>query len=170
MKPVDQTRFGYGEGNCLMAAVCSILEIPLEEPENFRDILREKDERTEEQIQAGIDPHWWRVLWQFCAERGWLCYYLSLPDDREDEVAPRGYAVQCGTGPRGVLPDGRAGGRCVVALDGMMVHDPHPSRDGLVRVDSYLILVPVKFLDMEPRTKGPEPRTDRPWDEEEAAA
>jgi hypothetical protein len=170
VKPVDQTRFGYGEGNCLMAAVCSILEIPLEEPRGMFEAMREKDTRTEEQIEAGVDPRWWRALWQFCTERGWLCYYLSLPDNRPEEWAPKGWAVQCGTGPRGRLPDGRAGGHCVVALDGVIVHDPHPSRDGLLRVDGYIILVPCLALEIEPRTKGPEPRDDRPWDEEEAAA
>lgn len=46
MKPVDQTTFGAPHGNCLMACVASILEVPLDSlPVMFDEI--EKQGRDE---------------------------------------------------------------------------------------------------------------------------
>ena len=35
MKPVDQTLFGEGRGNCLPACIASVLELPLEAVPHF---------------------------------------------------------------------------------------------------------------------------------------
>lgn len=37
MTPVNMTRFGHGNGNCMQAAVASVLDLPLDEVPNFSD-------------------------------------------------------------------------------------------------------------------------------------
>ena len=51
------------------------------------------------------------------------------------KTPPPGYALMNGPAARGVR-------HSVVALDGEMVWDPHPSRAGLVETDSYYGFVP----------------------------
>lgn len=104
--PVDQTGLGPG-GNCLSACVASVLEIPLAEVPNFND-----------------DPEdWAEALLAWCDAR-------QIDVDFSTEFpAPTGrHVILGGTSPR---RHGRVG-HAVVALDGVVVHDPHPSRAGIV--------------------------------------
>jgi len=53
-----------------------------------------------------------------------------------DLAVPKGYAIASGPGPRGV-------DHSCVALDGEIIHDPHPSRDGVKFIEAYEVLIPV---------------------------
>lgn len=46
---------------------------------------------------------------------------------------PNGYSIITGTSIRGVL-------HCCIAFDGVVVHDPHPSKVGLLEIRDYLTL------------------------------
>lgn len=150
MKPVDQTRFGYPEGNCLMACVASVLEVPLE-------LLPDLWERE----KAG-DDDWWMILRTALAEHGWEAIYLhpeyvsATNESRTSaDLAPQGYALAGGPSPREstVNEDGENAGHVVVAEDGQIVHDPHPSRDGLGGpVRDWIVLIPPR------RTPDPDTR------------
>lgn len=123
MKPVDQTKFGSADGNCLMACLASILECSLEE--------------LPELTPAHDDGSWWNVVREAARERGWWAIYYGQESDQFPRVAPQGYAIAGGRSPR--LPEGH----CVVALDGMIVHDPHPSRVGLDGpIEDWIVLLP----------------------------
>lgn len=119
--PVDQTKFGAPEGNCLMACVASITGIPLE----ALDDLYTAEARAE-------GSHWWDVFTSALNRHGWHAVYLLA----EDGVIPRGYAVGSGVSPRGLR-------HAVVVQDGAIVHDPHPSRAGVEQVEAFYALFPI---------------------------
>ena len=120
MIAVDQTIFGLGKGNCFAACVASIFEVPLDSLPNF------------------------------CCEEGW-------PANFEDWLHERGLArmtVNTAGGGRvpfhawgiatGPSPRGDFLHSCVYRGD-RMVHDPHPSRDGLLclkEIDTFVVLDP----------------------------
>jgi hypothetical protein len=124
MIPVDQTKFGMPAGNCLAACVASILECPLADVPDLW-----------EAEQAG--KNWLRVLNQWLADRYGLWYFTADPRRPDSGFtawwSPGGHYVMGGQSPR---PECTAGHACV-AKDGNIVHDPHPSRAGLVTVEDY---------------------------------
>lgn len=75
MIPVDQTKFGMPDGNCMAASVASVLELPLETVPNLANL------------------EWLSILAAFADEHG-LCLRVSA-------VPPPGDAIACGDGPRG---------------------------------------------------------------------
>lgn len=151
MKPVDQDEF-YPRGNCWEACIASILELPLEalrQHGNDRHDFHAKwvRESTEREAYAHHEAY------QRAQRRlGFVVVkvYPSRENDgyREDGsyrcpgAIPRGYAMANGVSPR-TKPDGTPILHSVVVLDGVIVHDPHPSRAGLVSIDEYEVLVPV---------------------------
>jgi hypothetical protein len=72
-------------------------------------------------------PRWLAVLAAYLEPLG-LCPLAS-------PVPVEGWSVVCGDGPRGNL-------HAVVALDGAIVHDPHPDRSGLLNAHHYIAFVP----------------------------
>lgn len=129
MKPVMQTEFGL-KGNCFMACVASITEIPLEELPNLYD---DADQMGES---------WWEVTVQALTERGWIiCWYDT---DGDSLLTPPGWAIANGLSPRGTLSD-KTDERIrhsVVVFDGEMNHDPHPDCTWLDGpADGYYIMI-----------------------------
>jgi hypothetical protein len=110
MLPVDQTTYGPTHGNCISACVASILELPIEVVPYF------------------IDEHWWERL------VGWLTT-LGLIATAVEDRCPPGYAIAFGPSRR-LIDRGHA----CVAIDGVIVHDPHPSREGLPIVFYYVVI------------------------------
>ena len=125
MKPVNQTKFGYPEGNCLMACVASILEVDLDAlPDLFEECCTPLDDGE------GVtwdDGNWWDVLQQSVRAHGWEAVYRG----DHPEQHPGGYAIAGGPGGRAFDEQGEDVGHCVVYVDGEMVHDPHPDKTGL---------------------------------------
>lgn len=124
MKPVDQTSFyepGKATGDCMRACVASILELPIEQVPHFAyDDDGERDE-----------SEFWNRYIAFLRSRGFVFIRCSAttPGLDTDYIA-------CGPGPRGC-------GHAVVYRQGVMVHDPHPSRAGLTEVHYAHVLVPI---------------------------
>lgn len=115
--PVDQTTFGRVEGNCFSACVASILELDIEQVPWF---MGSKD--------------WWPGFTQWCDAVGAEAMYLGMC--APDEV-PRGYAIGGGPTDRTLTLDTL---HAVVLLDGVQVHDPHPSRAMLLEVTDYILV------------------------------
>ena len=131
MKPVDQDRFGHGEGNCYAAAIASILELDLEELRAF--------ERLYLGYWSGAihGHHDFEKRGAYLRELRRLgVTAVTLSCATGDRIVPKGYSIADGPSPRGI-------DHSCVALDGELVHDPHPSRGGLVEVKFYEVLVPV---------------------------
>lgn len=134
MKPVDQTVFGYPNGNCLLACVASILEVPLAD-------LPHMGPETH-------DGSWWGLVQGVLQARGHtLVYYVpdgGVEGHRFLDIAPPGYHIACGESPRSILDEhGKNVGHCVVMKDGKLAHDPHPSRAGITSVRDWLLIMPV---------------------------
>lgn len=118
---ITQTTFpdpaNPGSGNCTEASVASILGLPLCDVPNFR--------------ANGADSYnFWRCFRMFLSERGF--YAMRRDED---------------FGPEGVLhlasgPSARGCPHMVVRMGPQIVHDPHPSRVGLLRVDHVWMLIP----------------------------
>ena len=128
MIPVDQTRFDAKQkpfGNCFASCVASILEMPLD------DVL------DDSMIDDG--SHWW-LSWQWWLEK--LGYGLvHLQGSPPGWFFPiKGYSIMSGKSPRGNFD------HSVVALDGKMVHDPHPSRAGIEGEPTcWVLLYPIEL-------------------------
>ncbi|MBO3760337.1 hypothetical protein [Ciceribacter sp. L1K22] len=119
MTPVDQTQFageGVG-GNCVQASVASILDLPLSAVPHF--------------LEAAPTPSEWELaFWDWCEERG-----IGLIR-RSGEWIFDGYYLASGPSPRGV-------NHMVVYRDGVLAHDPHPSRAGVLEVRQTWVLAPL---------------------------
>lgn len=115
MKPVYQTKFGEGEGNCLPACIASIFELPLEVIPHFCKI-------------GGDD--WQKELNKFLEP--YHLYHIEM-DIREKENegfkdVVKGYHLINGKSPRGDFY------HSIVGKDGKAIHDPHPK--GYCKLDT----------------------------------
>ena len=104
-KPVNQTKFGKFEGNCLAACLASIFGIGIEDVPDF-----------------GLD-----TLWYTRFEK-WMIEIFSLqPVDLDianlADWKPKGYHLISGKSPRGDYD------HCIVGKNGRPVHDPYPGGD-----------------------------------------
>ena len=118
---IDQTTFydkaNPKSGNCTRAAVASILGLPL------RDVFAFE--------QAGDDAYiFWTTFEDFLAQKG----FWTMRKDT-DRYVPEGYYLAGGPSVRGC-------DHMVVMKNGELAHDPHPSREGLVKVEHIWILIP----------------------------
>lgn len=127
MKPVDQDLFGVGVGNCFAACVASILELPLAEVPNFCCDYPENE--------------WYQVFANWLNARG--CMPLCFPVGRSDQAGWLKIARDCGTGVpwigSGDNPDGAK--HSTVWMADKMVHDPNPSRRGIIEIEDALFIV-----------------------------
>lgn len=112
---VDQTILhAEGEvGNCFQAAIASVIGWPLDAVPHF--------------ALLGED-HWWDCAQAWLDQQGFLMEYQS-DTFKEQSITPMPRCILSGPSPRGfshaVVGDSATGG---------ILHDPHPSRAGLVEV------------------------------------
>lgn len=123
MTPVDQTTFGvkrwpYLPGNCLSACVASILDLQTEHVPLF---VEESDP---------CDGIWPERLDAWLGQRG--LGVLILPASIV-LAPPEGFYILYG---RSVKDHEHA----VVGKNGRVVHDPHPSRTGLAKIDCVIMI------------------------------
>lgn len=109
MKPVDQTIFGPIDGNCFAACIASILEVGIDTMPSTTGYKEHSD--------------WWQIWYDYLRPRNmYLVNFAATP-----EWVPQGYSIAAIRSPRfedNVL-------HACVAYDGIIVHDPHPKKDGL---------------------------------------
>lgn len=116
---VTQTRL-HSEtvnGNCLAACLASVFGGACED---YHD-------------RIALNDGWWSDVEKIFAERGYLVLRLSPADGK-----PSGLSFAAGDSPRGIR-------HLCVAMDGEVVHDPHPSHAGLVEITDYWVMVPWRF-------------------------
>lgn len=111
MIPVHQTTFGRPDGNCFAACLASVFEIPVAVVPNFC---------------AGDNPDWMSDCNAWLRPMGFYLISVALPGDVEEGWFPEGYHLMSGRSPRGDF------NHSVVGFKGRMVHDPHPSGEGIV--------------------------------------
>lgn len=154
MKPVDQIRTGFGRGQCTEASIASLLGVPLDEVPDLWSGAPDSETNVEvHQPQANRMRMWWwlqeRHGVMLIAARlpepttvldAWLRGVTFLVEDAgfpREALSPHHLAV----GPN---PDGMS--HCVVALDGVVVHDPNPQRRGIVNARWVEWLVPLRAV------------------------
>lgn len=139
MKPVDQSVTRWGAGNCLQACVASILELPLDATPDF--------------IRTGSD--WLEALAQWLDAQFAMSVLLLKFTGNPSFTRPNGYCIA--SGPTLGYPK-----HSVVWLDGRIIHDPHPSRPGLQRIDDLLVFtVPDPIAQTRNVNGRRRPRIDR---------
>jgi hypothetical protein len=125
MKPIDQTIFALPQcdpnstirGNCVQAALASVLELPLQDVPHCSYHMGHS------------------VFLEFL--KGHRLAWIKTPIDIKFE----GYHLICGVGPRtqlgidGITPFPLW--HCVVGFNGKIIHDPHPSRAGLLTQNEF---------------------------------
>ena len=123
MTPVRQTIFvadhPKGYGNCLSAAIASILDLP----------IGEVIDTTSDEVR---DTGFWGPIYRWLAAHGWRVEHCGVGDQRLSGV----YSIGYGPSPRGKFS------HAVVCKNGVMVWDPHPSDDGVLRITHHDLLVP----------------------------
>lgn len=120
MTPVDQT-YDMELGNCLQACVATILDLKIDDVPNF---------------MKTHGPRWFVELRAWLDKRGKYAVYVSTLNSLVSHVYPHElHWIGVGDGPRGVR-------HAVVCLHNQVVHDPHPSREGLAEIEDALIIVP----------------------------
>lgn len=120
---VDQTEFsshaGSTTGNCLSACVANLLSVPLEGIPNF----------------AKLGGAWFPAFTTFLRNNGYNVegsFYFRSGGWEDLLVLSCGVDstfICCGPSPRFVGLD-----HAVLYKDGLMLHDPHPSRSGLLEL------------------------------------
>lgn len=99
------------KGNCLQAAIASIVERPLSEVPHFAAIE---------------DDTWWDQTCKFLNDNGYNIFDCSkeeLPHIKEN------FVLVVGKSPRGVGVN-----HSVIYKNGELAHDPHPSHKGVTEV------------------------------------
>ena len=115
--PVDQTKFGKPDGNCLSACIATVLGCPLESIPDFGD-----------------EPGWYSKFESFIRSQGYELVHLD--NSGAWAFKPDGYHIGNGISPRGLMHS------CVFE-DGKIYWDPHPSRQGIESVRSWFLLFPL---------------------------
>lgn len=121
MKPTDQTKLhvpGKQNGNCMCAALASLLEIDIENVPCFEDMSSNK---------------WYFALLDWLKSLG---FHLLRWDIKEKMFYLPGFFIANGLSPRGFQ-------HSVIYRGTEMVHDPHPSRDGIKNITSVWVLLPL---------------------------
>lgn len=136
MIPVMQTIHGKEKGNCLQAAIASVMEVDL-------DALPDLWEAEAQEQETGVT--WWAALRKAVEGHGWGFTWIQQSWTSVDlaTVCPPGFVVAGGESPR--AKDGEDHpGHAVVWLDGEPCHDPHPDGNFLDGPPSefYLLIPP----------------------------
>lgn len=123
MKPVDQTTFGVPGGNCFSACVASLLEMPIDDVPYF---MGDCDE-------DGGGGDWFDRFTEWLRGHGF--YPVCL-----ENYVPDGLHILSGKSPR--HPETQTL-HSVVANGAAIVHDPHPSRAGILDRRDVVLLIPL---------------------------
>ncbi len=124
MKPVYQTKFGKGNGNCFQAALASILELPLDDVPHFM-----------------VEEGWERHLEEWLAARGLGVVWVGnsgIESITSRSITKTPCIASVKLNPGDVL-------HSVIAQGGRIIHDPHPTSDvhTLSDILDYFILYPL---------------------------
>lgn len=117
MRRILQTKFGAEEGNCFAACLASLFPVELEDVPDF---------------YAEAGNAWYSAFVVWCRQFDVIPVMISL--DSADPGLRGVYYLIGGMSPRGLM-------HSVIGLNGKMVHDPHPSGDGVLAVEDLTYFV-----------------------------
>lgn len=121
-------------GNCFAAVVASILEVPITEVPNV-EVFYHMDDGYHSEVML-------RFLlskgWELCSDDRFECFHNEMLYERygenkyhklRKELKDKYYLVS-GKSPRGVS-------HICIYKNGELVHDPHPTREGLETIEYF---------------------------------
>ena len=123
MIPVNQAIFNFKRGDCESACLASLLELPLSEVPNFHDSKEDFDKAQSNWLKA----------------QGYFIVWITANKELEEILEM--YYILVGTSPRN-----QDKLHSVIAHQDKVVHDPHPSKKGIIKKDSYGLLLPIEPL------------------------
>jgi hypothetical protein len=136
MIPVFQTKFkgvnGSQCGNCLAASIASILEIPL---------------FLVPQFEEGFISH--GAKWQLALARFTAGHGFATDEFGKDPMLDRPY-LATGASPRSTTE--KPFNHCVVYQSGKLLHDPHPSGEGVVDPFFFAVYRSIDYQKLESTT------------------
>lgn len=135
IRPVTQRVGGSPHGECARASLATVLGLPLDAVPPLDPASCEAAGET----QDSRERRWLRGL-------GLDVVRVPVADSADLDRAPCVTHLMTGVSPRGL-------GHRVVGWGGRMIHDPHSSRAGLVRVLSVEFLVLAEALDRKTASK-----------------
>lgn len=118
-------------GNCFAAVVASILEVPITEVPNVETLFH-------------IEGYWMEVMCRFLNSKGYELrednrfrvfhpkHENELPQKLKQELNKQFYLVT-GKSPRGI-------NHVCIYQNGVMVHDPYPTREGLLTENYFEVI------------------------------
>jgi len=108
---------GLKHGNCQRAAIACLLDLAIDDIPPFEE--------------AKTTAEFWEQVEEWLFDRRLqIKYYLP-------HKPPDGYSIACGKSSRGV-------NHAVIALDGNVIWDTHPSDEGLLSIIRYEAIVPIE--------------------------
>jgi hypothetical protein len=125
MVPIDQTILNLKTGDCMAACVASIFEVRLEQIPNF---MENGAKDFNEKLDTWADAIGLRTI--------------DMRLETSEDILRDCYVIAVGPSPR----DPENHNHSIVWYNGKMVHDPHPSRDGIVGEPEVFTVFIVKDL------------------------
>lgn len=122
---------GEENGDCLRAAVASLMKLPLGEVPHF--CSRENEAKG-----------WVELMQEWFAARGYAVCELQY-GDWVHSVLPGAYYLLSGRSPR--FPDEY---HVVIAQEGQVVHDPHPDDSGVLEPTNDMPWLVMLFIPLVP--------------------
>lgn len=119
----EPRRFTQEPDGCWAACIAGLTDIP-------HDELAALVPRHEGTFDGSMGTEYRNAVNSLLRSRGWRLESIG-PD------VPRGFAVGSGTSPRGLF-------HAVIVKDGALWHDPHPSRVGVVSLESFEVVIPIR--------------------------
>ena len=127
MKPVDQTILDPVKGNCFEASIASILEIPLEDIPDF---------------YADEDVDWLSACNKWLHAYGFFALGINVQSEKinREELKHITDNVMCEAAVNSPRYSGVK--HSIVFYKGVVLHDPHPSKDSMdCKLDDLLSII-----------------------------
>ena len=143
-------------GNCVSACVASLLNRPLDEVPHFGEEGLALGDTLQDgpNGRVGHGIAWWAMLLGYMAAAGYAPVELTDVDQAE----PGELLFVAGMSPRGIMHQ-------VIYRDGELLHDPHPSHDGLVDIREVLAWRPRRWDHRPTEPPTVEPPVEEPVEE-----
>ena len=128
MKPVKQKIFDSRKGDCVRACLASVFELPIDEVPNFWEQTQDPTE-------------FWKLINDWLMENFGVRKIFLRYSEKTADCLEKVLCIASGESPRHT-----PGGHAVVWRDGLL-HDPHPSGDGLLGSPEDLMI----FIPLDPK-------------------